>query len=183
VMIYERLQRSARPNVEERLLPRPEAPLPKPPGPALPTPADAAVGNLPPVTTPETSAPAAPTQVASPSRAEPVIAVPPAAPIAPAAPSGRSEPQQVVRADQGVFRIQIASVRVEDQAQADWFRLVQLHRDLLAGLQMTVSKADLGPEKGVFYRIRAGEFGDRGAAERLCLDLKARGVSCLVVKN
>jgi cell division septation protein DedD len=162
VLIYERLQRAVRPNVEERLLPQPEAPLPKPVAP--PVSAEMASGALP------TALPAeVPVAAAEPA----AVATPPALPVA-AAPAAQALAHG--------FRVQIASVRGEEQAAADWRRLSNLHSDLLGGLRMTINQVDLGPEKGTFHRLQAGDFAERGLAERLCLDLKARGLSCLIVR-
>lgn len=162
VLVYERLQRSTRSTAEERLLPQPETPLPRP---AEPPPAAAIA--VPP-------APAAGTAASS----EPVpvqTAVSPA--IVPTTPT----PPAVSRPRQG-FRVQVASVRSDEQAQADWRRLVATHGDLLAALPMLVNRADLGPEKGIYYRIQVGEFTERSGADHLCERLKARGLGCLIAR-
>ncbi|MDG4721631.1 MULTISPECIES: SPOR domain-containing protein [Thalassospira] len=79
------------------------------------------------------------------------------------------------------FRIQLASVRDESGAAAEWKRLSSKNKDLLASLQMFVQRTDLGG-KGVFYRLQAGPLTDASAAEKLCGDLKQRNVGCLIVR-
>ncbi|WP_336080817.1 SPOR domain-containing protein [Thalassospira sp. CH_XMU1448-2] len=79
------------------------------------------------------------------------------------------------------FRIQLASVRDESGASAEWKRLSSKNNDLLGSLQMFVQRTDLG-DKGVFYRLQAGPLADAAAAEKLCSDLKQRNVGCLIVR-
>lgn len=81
----------------------------------------------------------------------------------------------------GDVRIQLASIRKEDGAAAEWKRLSSKNKDLLGNLQMFVQRTDLG-DKGVFYRLQAGPLADTAAAEKLCDDLKQRNVGCLVVR-
>jgi hypothetical protein len=84
-------------------------------------------------------------------------------------------------ADAGAFRVQLASVREEAGAAAEWKRLSSKNKDLLGNLEMFVQRIDI-EGKGVFYRLQAGPLGDAGAAEKLCADLKERSVGCLIVR-
>lgn len=79
------------------------------------------------------------------------------------------------------YLIQIAAVREEDRAAAEWSRLQRQHPDALQGLKLFVIKADLG-DKGIFWRLRAGPFADEAQAKNRCADLAKRKVGCLVVK-
>ena len=45
-----------------------------------------------------------------------------------------------------------------------------------------MTKAELGPARGVFYRLRAGPLADEAAARRLCARLSKRKVGCLIIK-
>ena len=81
----------------------------------------------------------------------------------------------------GAFRVQLASVREESGAAAEWKRLSSKNKDLLGNLEMFVQRIEI-EGKGVFYRLQAGPLGDSGAAERLCADLKERNVGCLIVR-
>lgn len=81
----------------------------------------------------------------------------------------------------GDFRIQLASVREENGASAEWKRLSSKNKDLLGDLQMFVQRTDI-EGKGVYYRLQAGPLSDATAAEKLCADLKQRNVGCLIVR-
>ncbi|KZC97941.1 MULTISPECIES: SPOR domain-containing protein [unclassified Thalassospira] len=81
----------------------------------------------------------------------------------------------------GAFRVQLASVREESGAAAEWKRLSSKNKDLLGNLEMFVQRIEI-EGKGVFYRLQAGPLGDAGAAEKLCADLKERNVGCLIVR-
>jgi len=50
---------------------------------------------------------------------------------------------------------------------------------VLGSLERYVTPADLG-EKGRFFRLQAGPFPERAAANTQCAALKAAGVDCLV---
>jgi hypothetical protein len=77
-------------------------------------------------------------------------------------------------------QVQLAALRSETEARADWERLLAAHPVLLRGLDPVIVRADLGA-RGIFYRLRAGSLSDRAAAQRLCGALRSRGRDCLVV--
>jgi hypothetical protein len=81
-----------------------------------------------------------------------------------------------------LYTVQIASYRSEQEASAGWQTLTAEQADLLAKLPHAVAKADLGAEKGVFYRLQAGSFSDRNDAKALCSDLKDHSIDCMVVE-
>jgi hypothetical protein len=81
-----------------------------------------------------------------------------------------------------VYTIQLAAYRSEAEAAAGWTALTTNQGDLLDGLPYHVEKADLGADKGIFYRLKAGSFGDIAKAKALCSDLKTRAVDCMVVE-
>jgi cell division septation protein DedD len=82
----------------------------------------------------------------------------------------------------GAYKIQLVAVRSPDAANKEWDRLRQRNSDLLSGMELTVTKADLGPDKGIYYRLRAGPLGDEDAAKKLCAELTKRKIGCLVVR-
>lgn len=138
----------------------PSAAAPPKPAPQPPAPQPAAV--QPPKAPPPAAAPKAAPQPAP----QPAAVQPPKAPApAPAA---------------GGFRVQLASVRSEAQAQAEWKRIAGRYPEAVGGLSMQVVKADLG-EKGVFYRVQAGGV-DEARAKSVCAQLKAQNVGCVVVR-
>lgn len=80
----------------------------------------------------------------------------------------------------GSWRVQLASVRSEGEAAAEWRRLAGRHPDALGGLSMQVAKVDLG-EKGIFYRVQ-GAGADEARAKSACAQLRAQNVGCVVVR-
>ncbi|PWC84953.1 hypothetical protein TSH100_16695 [Azospirillum sp. TSH100] len=80
----------------------------------------------------------------------------------------------------GGWRVQLASVRSESEAAAEWRRLAGRHPDALGGLSMQVAKVDLG-EKGIFYRVQ-GAGADEARAKSACAQLRAQNVGCVVVR-
>lgn len=80
------------------------------------------------------------------------------------------------------YLVQLAAARSREGAEGEWNRLRARNLDLLGDLRLTVTKADLGPEKGVFYRLRAGPLADEPSARRLCSRLSIRQVGCLIIK-
>ena len=73
-------------------------------------------------------------------------------------------------------------MRSLERAQGEWERLRRKNSDLLGKLALSVTKADLGPKKGVFYRLRAGPVADEAAARALCAKLARHRMGCLVVR-
>jgi len=108
---------------------------------------------------------AAPRPVPAPAPTQ-TAALPP--PPAPSASSG------------GSFRLQIASVKTEDAARAEFQRLQRRYPDL-AGLGVAYVRADLG-DRGVFYRVQAGPV-DEARASSICSALKAQSVGCIIVRQ
>ncbi|QCG96179.1 SPOR domain-containing protein [Azospirillum sp. TSA2s] len=97
-----------------------------------------------------------------------------------AAPAAMPAPTPAVVGGSGGWRVQLASVRSEGEAAAEWRRLAGRHSDALGGLSMHVAKVDLGP-KGVFYRVQ-GAGADEARAKSVCAQLRAQNVGCVVVR-
>ncbi|PWC34348.1 SPOR domain-containing protein [Azospirillum sp. TSO35-2] len=107
----------------------------------------------------------------------------------PAAPAAKTAPQPAkpavaaaptVTGGSGGWRVQLASVRSEAEAAAEWKRLAGRHSDALGGLSMQVAKVDLG-DKGTFYRVQ-GAGADEARAKSVCALLRAQNVGCVVVR-
>jgi cell division septation protein DedD len=81
----------------------------------------------------------------------------------------------------GAWRIQLAAARTETAANDAWGRLKRTHPELLGTLTPTTSRAVLDGA-GPVFRLQAGEFRDRGGADRLCSALKRHHVACLVIR-
>ena len=77
------------------------------------------------------------------------------------------------------FRVQIAAVRDEADAQRAWARSLTDHGAILAGLKPYFERAETS--NGVFYRIQAGTFRSLSEAHHFCARLRDRDVTCFVV--
>ncbi len=79
------------------------------------------------------------------------------------------------------WRIQISAVKSEESAKAEWAQKQKEHPGLLSSLVLQVQKIKV-QGKGTFYRVRGGPLKDQNAARKLCADLQAKKVGCIVVK-
>ncbi|HYD68024.1 SPOR domain-containing protein [Azospirillum sp.] len=162
-------------------LPPPKAP-PAPPAKTVPPqPAPAAAKPAAPPPAPATAQPAG--ALSAPQAAKPPApATAPASGVlaAPQAAKPAAAPPPAASGGAGGYRVQLASVRSEAEAQAEWKRLAGRYGDALGGLSLNVAKADLG-EKGVFYRVQGGSV-DEARARAICDKLKAQSVGCVIVR-
>jgi cell division septation protein DedD len=110
-------------------------------------------------------APAAAQQMAA---TEPMAAAPAAEPApAPAAPSK--------------YVVQLGAKKNQTEALATFADIQQKYPTLLANYRPMVQPADLGA-KGKWYRLRVGPIDSKGAADKLCGQLKSQGLpDCLVI--
>ena len=160
------------------------APVPPPAIAARPTPAPStAVPATPAPPTQGTLRPSAPLATATIPPVQPPapVATAPVAPPPPAAAAPAATPAPAPTAG-GSFRIQLAAVRSQEAAQQEWEKMKTAHGPVLGRLSSQIVRVDLGGERGVFFRIQAGPYGDADAARRACTALKERNVSCLVVR-
>lgn len=208
--VYDRLAPGSAPPPPERLLPPPPEPqippasvppgldhagiasqLGAPPGsPPAATPAAPAAGGSGASVQPPAAAAAPATPPAKPDGAEtvaapsqdPAAAQGAAPPPAPAAPPPQAGPSIASLIDSiSAYRIQLASVRSEEQARATWARLQKGNGDVLGSLSLRALRVDLGGDKGIYYRVQAGPL-DEGGAQSACNQLRKRSIDCIVVK-
>lgn len=200
-LVYDRLAPDQAEPPAERLLPPPEAPLPPPqaaePPPPVAAPLDSAGVQVPEPPPPsplialiETEVPKS--AVPPPLTAGIETAAPEAVPTTPAPEVAASQEAAPAKEAESVtdltaapaesYRVQVAAVRSSEAAYGGWQRLQAQHKDLLGKLKLTVQRVDLGPEKGVFYRVQAGPLADKAAARDLCTKLSLRRVGCLIVR-
>jgi cell division septation protein DedD len=189
--VYENLlaRGGAKPPQDTRLRPPPEAPMapPRPP----------AIEQIPPLNAP----PAAPQIAAAPELMRPEGAPPPQAAPAPApapvqatpaAPVPAPQTQELVKATTaapaagramptGTYRVQIAALRSQEDADATIARIKRTNGDLINGYAFDVKRADLG-DKGIYYRVQLGPLADASAAGALCDKLKDRKLGCVIVR-
>ncbi len=164
----------------EKLLPTPEQPMARPApapqpaaAPAPPTePAAPATtrAETPPATAPKATPPPA-KMAAKPAPKPSMDALVKEAALAPQPSAGRGSPVQ----------LQLDSVRTPEAAREDWARLKRENPDLLGRLTAVAVRTDLG-DKGIYYRVLAGSFGDAAAAAKLCGELKRRNLGCVVAR-
>jgi hypothetical protein len=160
--------------VVEHLLPPPEKPMarPTPPTPSQTEAARSSTGTMPPASgTPEN--PPAATQMA---QAQQQAAAPPSK-----AAQAPLSPTKAAAAQAAGTRLQLGSLRSEDEARQEWERIKRKNSDLLGSLSATPVRADLG-DKGIYYRILAGPIADPAAAERICSELKQRSIGCIIAR-
>lgn len=197
IEVYKRIDGDAPERTAEKLLPKPEAPLPTPaPETAAPAePEPKAAEKLIAATEAKEEAPPAkpiPEKVAAikgettaPPGAEtrsPILVptLPPTPAPAPAKPAPKAPAPAKLAASGGGYSVQLAAVRDENAARGEWRRLRGRHADLLGALSLNVVRADLGA-KGIFYRLRAGDLADKATAITLCQALAKKKVGCLVI--
>lgn len=84
-------------------------------------------------------------------------------------------------ARQDGYKVQLAAYRSHATASAGWDHLRRAHPNVLASLQVAIEKVNLGPKRGIFYRLRVGAFPTASEAEALCNQLRSLGQDCFVV--
>lgn len=161
--------------------------LAPPSSPSQPAQAAASPAGAPPTGTTHAAATKPPTAAQPPQPAKAAVAPPPppapGAPpqtLKPPGPGGAAASPPKTSGGGGGWRIQLASVRSEAEAAAEWKRLSSRYAGALGGVGMQIVKADLG-DKGVFYRVQGGGLDEIGARS-VCEQLKSQNVGCVVVK-
>lgn len=80
----------------------------------------------------------------------------------------------------GRFGVQLGAFRQRDRADKAWEQLRTAHPGLLGGLGSSIIHTDLGAEAAAVYRLMAGAYETKAAAEELCARLEQRDVDCFV---
>ncbi len=80
----------------------------------------------------------------------------------------------------GQSRIQLAASPSQQEAEDKMLSIVSEHAGIMRQVKLSVVKADLGA-RGVFYRIQSQAM-PTAAAQKLCADLKAAGMGCILAK-
>ncbi|MCL2673339.1 MAG: SPOR domain-containing protein [Alphaproteobacteria bacterium] len=106
--------------------------------------------------------------------------LPVATATAPAAPQPAAPRPVLNFQDGGPWRVQLVSAQNQAGVTREWTRL-QSRVPALRGQPHDVTRADLG-ERGIFFRLRAGEFRTRAEAESLCASVRAANENCIVVR-
>jgi cell division septation protein DedD len=90
------------------------------------------------------------------------------------------EPEPAVSTDPNGWKVQIAAVKSEDAARSEWLRQQKKIPDLLGNLTLSIQETTVNGTK--YFRIRGGTLPNKAAAEKLCDQLKAQKLGCLIVK-
>ncbi|MBE7637210.1 tetratricopeptide repeat protein [Sneathiella sp. P13V-1] len=77
-----------------------------------------------------------------------------------------------------LYFLQLASFRSKERAMRGWEEISQSQKDLIGEYSPVYAVTDLGPEKGVYYRVRIGSFTSRQEPIELCETLQANGQDC-----
>ncbi len=80
------------------------------------------------------------------------------------------------------YEVQLAAYRDRRRVEAAWERLRDRHADLLGPYDAAVRRVDLGPGRGVWFRLRLVSIESKDVAASLCARLKARDVDCYVAR-
>ncbi len=80
----------------------------------------------------------------------------------------------------GRFGVQLGAFRRRDRADKAWEQLRAAHPGLLGGLGSSIILIDLGAAAAAVYRLVAGAFETKAAAQELCARLRQRDVDCFV---
>lgn len=95
------------------------------------------------------------------------------------APVAAPAPQAPVSSASSImFAVHLASYRQAAHAEAGWSEIITRHGEVLTGLQPRLERVDLGAEKGVYQRLKAGPLPNRAAARAACAALTDAGAYC-----
>ncbi len=86
-------------------------------------------------------------------------------------------------ASHGHYAVQLGAFLVREQAGQTLADLRRAQPALLGKLKSRVVRVDLGPKKGVFYRMLVAPGSSETEARALCRRLKARKIDCLVTET
>jgi hypothetical protein len=81
---------------------------------------------------------------------------------------------------EGKYRIQLASVRTEQEAKAVAAKVKREHAAALASREPEIDRAVVG-NMGSFYRVRVGPFATQQESQAMCAQFKGSGLDCLTV--
>lgn len=85
--------------------------------------------------------------------------------------------------DQGGQWIQLAAMPNAKRAERAWRDAEQRGGDVLHDVGHQIQRTDLGSDKGVVFRLRAGPIDSVERARSLCSELKSRGIECFLVQS
>lgn len=108
--------------------------------------------------------------------ADRLLPEPPAAPAAPAEPTPAEPPPRAA----GPYLVHLASFRDPALVPVEWERLKARFPNRLRDLELEPPQPVSIPGRGTYYRVSAGSFATRAAAQAACDEVRAGGGSCWV---
>ncbi len=104
--------------------------------------------------------------------------------IAAASPVPVQQPQvaTIAGTSGGAFGVQLTAQRSEEEAVAAFNTLKARYPQVLGPYNPVVARADLGPDRGVFYRAMV-PAQTQADASNLCIQFKSAGVDCIVQRR
>ncbi|MBQ8671463.1 MAG: SPOR domain-containing protein [Alphaproteobacteria bacterium] len=84
-------------------------------------------------------------------------------------------------AENGAWQIQLIASKNKDSVEKTWNNLTAKY-SLLKSYTHEVQSADLGAQ-GMIYKLRAGSFADKAAAQSVCAALKKQGLNDCIAKE
>lgn len=146
--------------------------------PTAPPPAATSATASSPLDTPRPTARAAagatpPSRPAAPAPATPTAAAPGASSATVA-----SQPAPAASVTGGGTMVQVAAMKTEGEAQAEWQRLSKRMPDALSGRNAVVQRAERDGKQ--VWRVRTGGFADVAEATAFCVRLRAKGANCTI---
>ena len=95
----------------------------------------------------------------------------------------RETAPEPAQSDSRIWRyVQLGAANSRVPLEGHWEMLRRRHQDVLVGLSPLIMPVDSGAS-GITYRLRAGPLSDQAAAQRVCAQLKARGLECFVPRD
>ncbi len=186
--VFRNLEGGAKEPVVERLLPPPEAPMPKPVA-VMATeesvPLPPAIPASPPPSETVGASTLSPSELVgeTPPDVSATLSAPddPARPHAPTTETAMTLQLPIPTNPAEGYRVQLGAFRAAAQASRGWERALAAAPELLGPVSHFVFQTDLGAAKGVFHRLQAGPLPSRESADSLCNQLKVKKVDCYVV--
>lgn len=80
------------------------------------------------------------------------------------------------------YLLQLLSSKSESGVKAAWEKIKTQNKTIVKSIPAQVVRADLGAEKGIYYRLRLGPVPTSEKAKSLCSQLKKRKVGCFIVR-
>jgi tetratricopeptide (TPR) repeat protein len=112
-------------------------------------------------------------------QAKPMLSKKPTAPVASSSPGPHKTSAKTSAKPGGPkTAVHLASYRTRKAADRGWAQLRRAHKNVLGPLEPSIAKVNLGPGKGIYYRLKAGPLDGRTAASDICRKLKARQQYC-----